>query len=263
MDEKETAKRAKPDTRILWLFFYFLCLYLAVNLMPFSWFIEDPNAVFGCQIGLKALLLAYFIWECSRKENRKLFVINRLTPSALLWIPLLLPCFSNLLYSSFFSGAFVVPEDGFRVVLLFIDDLVVALMEEIIFRGLLYFFFLDLFKSKKKGVVYAILLSSAVFACLHLVNIFSSDPLAVLLQMGYSFVLGLVLCAVYAGGENIILPIVGHFLFNAINDTLSSSFFVFKTDMPYLIWSLLFAVFGLLYATIVFIVMNKRKGNVS
>ncbi|MDY2913633.1 MAG: CPBP family intramembrane glutamic endopeptidase [Candidatus Enteromonas sp.] len=263
MANSKTSNAKKPEMRTLWLLLYFLCLYLAVNLMPFSWFFNNENVIFGCQIGLKTLLLAYFIWECLRKENRKNIGLAHLRGYSLIWVPLLLPCFSNLFYCSFFSGSFVVPSDITHVVLLLVDDLVVACMEEIIFRGLLFSFFCGCFQNKKKGPIYAILLSSPAFASLHLVNFLSSDPLAVLAQIGYSFVLGIILCAVYAGSQNLVLPILGHFLFNAFNDTLPSSFLVFSTEIPYLFWSLAFALFGLLYAGIVFIVMQKRTANVS
>lgn len=263
MSEEGARQNKKSIHRILWLFLYFLCLYLAANLFPFSWILEDPTAMLACQFGIKTILLGYFIFECARKPNRTLLSFKHLGVSSLLWAPLVVLCFSNLFYSLAFSGSFVAPSNGVYVALLFFDDLVVAIIEEVLFRGLLFLYFVQLFPNKKRGDIYALLFSSVAFSLLHLINIFSSDPLTVLLQMGYSLVLGILLCLVYLGSQNMVLPILGHFLFNAINDTLSSSFLCFHTETTYVLWSVGFALIGLLYAIGVTIVMTKRNNRVS
>ena len=178
-------------------------------------------------------------------------------------MPLIVPCLSNVLYAACFSGGFFTTLDAGKAALAFADDLVVAVMEEILFRGFLFMFFLTLFQDKKKGCVYAILLSSIAFGAIHLVNIFSNPPVAVLAQVGYSFLLGVVLSLVYLGSDNFVLPVLGHFLFNALNDTVPSMFSSYSMDVTYYVWSAIIGAVGLLYAIGIAIVMKRRKTHVS
>lgn len=263
MSTADSKTEGKGASRIFWLFLYLLCLYLAVNAIPFARFITSENLCFGLSLGLKALLLGYGVWECARPKNRGLFSFRRLGIKDLLWLPLLIPCLSNLLYAAFFSGNFTPASDGTKAALGFVDDLVVAGIEEILFRGILFTFFHTLFQDKKNGGIYAILLSSVAFGAIHLVNIFSNPPLAVLAQVAYSFLLGLVLSLVYAGSGNFILPVLGHFLFNALNDTVPSTFLFYSMDTTYYLFSAVLGAFGLLYGAGITIVMTKRKPHVS
>ena len=263
MDATNENIQVKGLARIFWLFLYFLCLYLAVNAIPFSRFIPSEHLCLGLSLLAKTLLLGYAVWECFRPRNRALFSFDRLGRKDFLWLPLIVPCLSNILYAACFSGSFFPALDAGKAALAFADDLVVAILEEILFRGILFIFFLALFQNKKNGVVYSILLSSIAFGAIHLVNIFSNPPLAVLAQVGYSFLLGIVLSLAYRGSENFVLPVLGHFLFNALNDTIPSMFSSYSIDVTYYVWSVILGAFGLLYAIGIAIVMERRKTHVS
>lgn len=255
--------QGKGVARIFWLFLYFLCLYLAVNAIPFSRFIASEHLCLGLSLLAKTLLLGYAVWECFRPRNRTLFSFHKLRRNNLLWLPLILPCLSNILYAACFSGSFFPALDAGKAALAFADDFIVAILEEILFRGILFIFFITLFQNKKNGVVYSILLSSIAFGAIHLVNIFSNPPLAVLAQVAYSFLLGAILSLVYLGSGNFVLPILGHFLFNASNDTIPSMFSSYSMDVTYYVWSAILGAFGLLYAVGIAIVMKRRKTHVS
>ena len=263
MDATNENIQGKGVARIFWLFLYFLCLYLAVNAIPFSRFITSEHLCLGLSLLAKTLLLGYAVWECFRPRNRALFSFHKFRRYDLLWLPLILPCLSNVLYAACFSGGFSPTLDAGKAALAFADDLIVAVMEEILFRGFLFMFFLTLFQDKKNGAVYAILLSSIAFGAIHLVNIFSNPPMAVLAQVGYSFLLGIVLSLVYLGSGNFVLPILGHFLFNALNDTIPSMFSSYSMEATYYVWSAVLGVFALLYAVGIAIVMERRKNHVS
>ena len=84
-----------------------------------------------------------------------------------------------------------------------------------------------------------------------------------LAQVGYSFLLGIVLSLSYLGSENFVLPVLGHFLFNALNDTVPSMFLSYSMDTAYYIWNAVLGVFALLYAIGIAIVMKRRKTHVS
>ncbi len=71
----------------------------------------------------------------------------------------------------------------------------VGLLEETVFRGIILPLLLRVFPPTRKGAFWAVISSSALFGALHLINLLSSDPLSVLAQVGYSFLIG-AMCAV-------------------------------------------------------------------
>ena len=69
--------------------------------------------------------------------------------------------------------------------------LCVGLFEELAFRGCIFTFALDNHRKSTLDMFWAIVISSAVFAAIHLVNILAgASPGAVILQLGYSFLIG-------------------------------------------------------------------------
>ena len=94
-----------------------------------------------------------------------------------------------------------------------------AVFEEVIFRGI----FLYNLKKKGHGDISAVLISAAVFAAVHLTNIVGNEALAVLIQAGYSFVIGMVFAAVYLKNGRISQVILAHFLTDLINHIFASS----------------------------------------
>ena len=91
------------------------------------------------------------------------------------------------------TGNARVDAGAFDLVLFAMQAFAVALFEEAAFRGYLFPFILERFS--ERSVFFSTVLSSAVFAAFHLVNIFYGAPGSVLLQVGYTFLIG-GMCAV-------------------------------------------------------------------
>ena len=92
--------------------------------------------------------------------------------------------------------------------------LCVGLFEELAFRGCALMIFLKKRRTTRLGVFMAIFWSSVIFGVVHLVNIFISSPGAVLLQIGYSALIGGLCCMVLLETGNIWLCAVIHALYN-------------------------------------------------
>ena len=91
----------------------------------------------------------------------------------------------------------------------------VASLEELVFRGLLLPALLCRFRHARGGRLSAVLLSSAVFGLSHLANLFfGADPVATLLQVSYSFLVGCVAAVIYLLSARMLLPILFHALYN-------------------------------------------------
>lgn len=83
-----------------------------------------------------------------------------------------------------------------------------AVFEEVLFRGIF------LYNLKKKGSsdLACMLISSILFAAVHLTNIVGMNAVNVGIQFGYSLVIGMVLAAVYLKNRSMLQIIVLHFL---------------------------------------------------
>ena len=89
-----------------------------------------------------------------------------------------------------------------------------ATFEEMLFRGAIFLSLLETKRENGKRIFLAVLQSSLAFALVHLLNLFSSSPAAVLLQVGYSFLLGGMCAYTLLCTRNIVFPIIVHAVFN-------------------------------------------------
>ena len=129
-----------------------------------------------------------------------------------------LPAFAvvinNLPIYSLATGRAIIYKPLWSVFMLAGECLAVGFFEESCFRGVVLLGFL---KGRREGVkdrFVAIALSSAVFGLVHLLNIFNSNPLAVLLQIGYSFLIGAMCSVVLIKTANLWLCVALHAIFN-------------------------------------------------
>lgn len=144
--------------------------------------------------------------------------------SLLFALPLLVIAINNFPFFSLITGDvnFVSLDGYFSLYILAI--LLVALLEEVVFRGLVLSFFVIKFSSnnvENKGKIKnpytlkVIFFSSLVFAVVHIVNLFGGASIgATLMQVGYSFLLGSALSLVMIKTQNIFVPVLIHFVYN-------------------------------------------------
>ena len=130
-----------------------------------------------------------------------------------------LPAFAvavnNFPIYSLAGGLAWVTSPSWRVMLLALECLAVGLFEETCFRGFIFLSFLEKMRGSKAGQFLAIIYSSAVFAIVHLLNIFvGASPIAVILQIGYSFLIGAMCSVILMKTANIWLCVVTHAVFN-------------------------------------------------
>lgn len=100
------------------------------------------------------------------------------------------------------------------IALFALECLCVGAFEEILFRGGLFLVVLEKRRSSKKQIFASVLISSAAFALVHLFNLIDSSPVAVIMQIGYSFLLGCACAFTLLKTRNVLPCIVLHALFN-------------------------------------------------
>lgn len=249
----------KETQNALLSFFYLLCLYLAVQLLPLSRWIPIHWVVTLVKIALEALLILLSIHEI--RKGKMIWPKERI--SFLFSLPFLLVCVSNLLYAWIFR--LPLERGGTEDFLLqTIEYLFSTTLEEMIFRIVLIYCFLLIFEKKKEKKELSLLLSALCFSLMHAINFFGNDPLSVLMQMGYTFYLGVLLGFFALYMDTYLLPSFAHFLFNFLNNTLFSYLFPgVEITLSYVLFSVGIGVLVLLYFIFVYILKVKKKEHVS
>ena len=166
---------------------------------------------FIARFGLSAL----FCWLLYQYGGRKYMIFDRNFPKYLLWA---LPCFMvaiiNFPISALINGkAEVIRTDLLGLYALYVIS--IALLEELIFRGVLLLIVGDFMRGKKYQYLWTALICSAVFSLFHLTNLFEGMGIgAVLLQCLYTFLIGGMLIITMLKTKNIWLCVLIHALFD-------------------------------------------------
>ena len=129
-------------------------------------------------------------------------------------LPAFLVAVNNFPFSTVIKGEAVINSSWQRIALLAIECFAVAYFEEMAFRGVILLGFAEKRRSSRFGLFVSIILSSAVFGAVHLLNVFTSSPIAVIMQIGYSFLIGGMCSVVLLKTSNVWLCVLIHAIFN-------------------------------------------------
>ena len=131
--------------------------------------------------------------------------------------------------------------------------IVLALFEEIVFRVIVYNYFLKIFN---KNII-SIILSSLVFGLFHFVNLRNSSIDECLIQVLYSTCTGCLFCFIYYFCDNFVLCVTSHFLYNLFNLLLFNKFYSGPFDNSFYLWSIIIGILCFVYCLILFIKNEK------
>lgn len=148
-----------------------------------------------------------------RRSGGRVFRPTENRRSMLCLLPAAAVAVNNFPLIGLITGAAVVDAAPTDVLLLAVQSASVGLFEELTFRGFLFPLVLCTFRGCSAFL--PTVLSSAVFAAVHLVNLFSGmSPAAVLLQTGYSFLIGGMCAVVLLKTRCIWLCVLLHGIYN-------------------------------------------------
>lgn len=144
---------------------------------------------------------------------------------SLMAILAVLPAFAvavnNFPFVSFLSGDCGLDAPIGKILIYALFCLSVGVFEEMAFRGCVLMYLLKSRRDSRKGIFMAILWSSVVFGLIHLINLFTSSPGAVLLQIGYSALIGALCSLVLLATKNIWLCVLLHATYNFVGNVVS------------------------------------------
>ncbi len=147
-------------------------------------------------------------------------VLNPLQPPRLRALLFCLPAFAvvinNLPIVALVTGdAYITHGAPVYWVAFALRCLAIGLFEEAAFRGVILLMFAERRHNTRGGLLTSILLSSAVFGLVHVVNLLvGASPIAVLRQIGYSFLIGAMCAVVLFATRNLWLCVLLHTLFD-------------------------------------------------
>ena len=133
----------------------------------------------------------------------------------LIIIPSLVISINNFPIIAYFDGRTELVEPAYTIYIFIIECLSVGFFEEIIFRGLILIVLLQKLPETRKGIVLAVISSSVLFGMIHLLNIFGGSSVNdTLLQVGYSFLMGMMWAIIFLKTKNIWLSMFLHATYN-------------------------------------------------
>ncbi len=150
---------------------------------------------------------------------------------------------------------------GFDAIALYaFQCLCVGLFEELAFRGCIFAFSLDRHRKSTLDMFWAIVISSAVFAAIHLVNIFAgAAPGAVILQLGYSFLIGGMCSVVLLRTKCIWHCVLIHAVYNFCGGVVPKLGGGEIWDTPTIVITAIFSVAVTIYVVAMFLRIDPTK----
>ena len=253
--------KAEAKSKIIkLLFFVFLFLLLSIEVAHAVWnFTDELYLLMSRFVGGGACLL--FMLEFS--FTRVLSPIGNKRPLLyLLTIPGFIIAINNFPFVSFFAGDCRVEPNPNSIAFFALVCFGVGFFEEMAFRGCAFMFILKSRTQSKAKIFLAIFLSSAVFGLIHFVNIFfGASPISVLLQIGYSALIGALCSMVLLLTRNIWCCVILHALYNFCGGIISDYGSGVQWTFAEVIFTAIVAVIVAIYFVILFIKMPLGLAN--
>lgn len=136
-------------------------------------------------------------------------------PTKLLFLlPALIIAVDNFQFASYFAGKMQITDTKATDFLLFAGYcFATGLLEETVFRGVLFTILAERFEKNKMGLTKTVFITSIAFGAAHLLNTFQSGASA-LLQAGYSTLTGLLFAYTLIKTKNLFCCAFAHGLYN-------------------------------------------------
>lgn len=133
----------------------------------------------------------------------------------LVFLPCMAIAINNFPFITFFSGRATIDASPTVIAVYALSQLAVGFFEEVAFRGCIFTVVLQRCKKNRLGAFLAIVISSVIFGIIHALNIFTgANPGAVVLQIGYSFLIGGMCSVVLLKTSNIWYCVILHAVYN-------------------------------------------------
>lgn len=202
---KKLYDKSKIWFALLWIIIY--CVLMSVGDVLSAAVGTDKSITLVIGLSLAVILLC-FLKKNGLFEEYGLCAPRSSLRSMLYYAPILIMLTANLWY-----GVAAV-SDALKAVLYILSMLCVGLLEELIFRGLLFE------AMRKDNVKVAVAVSSITFGIGHIINLINgsgAELLPNLLQVVYATAAGFMFVMMYYKSKSLLVCIVAHGVFNALS----------------------------------------------
>lgn len=221
MKKEKNENLLKYSLNSPWQFALVVLLYLVgavsfpINIFTFfmqGYFSAEMVAILIARL-ICCILPVYLIYSL-HLEN--IFNLKGLLKKALLIIPFLLVSINNFPFIAIFTkNASFTTEKWDAWLFYILAVLSGVLLEELTFRGVILPTLYRKLKNKKNGAFLAVLYTSLLFGAVHLFNLFAgASPISVIMQIGYSFLIGGMCAIALLKTGSFYSAVVLHFIFN-------------------------------------------------
>lgn len=156
-----------------------------------------------------------FVWLLLFFGGKEMLFCNRKTLKGLAWsLPCFMVAFVNYPYSAIANGTATIDRgDLMGLYILYIVG--IALLEEIVFHGVIFVLAKDYLKNKRHAPLLTTIITATLFSLFHLTNLFSGANIGdTLLQCVYTFLIGAMLTVTMLKLNNLWLCFLIHALFD-------------------------------------------------
>ena len=136
--------------------------------------------------------------------------------SLLFTLPPFLVVVNNMpILSMMWGDAYLVHKAPVYLIWFAAECLAIGLFEELAFRGVIFLMFAEKRHTTRKGLFWSLILTSAVFGGVHLVNVLMGAGIGpTILQIGYSFLIGAMCSVVLLKTRNIWICVLLHAIYD-------------------------------------------------
>ncbi|MBQ9080153.1 MAG: CPBP family intramembrane metalloprotease [Clostridia bacterium] len=166
-----------------------------------------------------------------------------------------LPCFAvvinNLPIIALITGSAYLTSPAWYMIWFALECIFIGIFEETAFRGAMFLILLEKRRASTKQIFWVTVASSAIFGCVHLLNLFAGAGIGpTLLQVGYSFLIGGMCAVVLLRTHNIWICAALHAIYDFCGFLLPTLGEGSWWDMPTVIITVALAVAVAVYIVI-------------
>ncbi len=236
----------KKNKTVLMLLIPMISIYVLFNYLPIKTWINSEWKYLTLKLCLYLSMSIFSIIYKKKKDielDRPFCQINYLY-----LIPLLIPCFANLIYM-------LIREEGvdgkFEYIMIY--DLVVdafgSIIEDLLFVDFMIYFLLNNLKCKNQNAI-AVVISGIIFMAAHCYSFLDFSPQVAVLRLVFVALLTMECGYLAIFFDSFLIPVIFHFLFNAINYIIFDFFYYVEVSEIYYAFNFLIAIMASNYVIV-------------
>ncbi len=224
----------------------FILIYMLFNYLPIKGWINNEWIYLSIKLALYVAMSVFIIIYKKKKEielDRPYCEINYLY-----LIPLLLPCFANLIY-------ILIREEGvdgkFEFIMLYdlVVDAVGSIIEDLLFVDFMIYFLLKNLKTKYRKAL-SVVIAGIVFMIAHCYSFLEFPVEVAALRLVFVALLTMECGYLAIFFDSFLIPVSFHFLFNAINYIIFDFFYYVEVSQIYYAFNFLIAIMASSYVIV-------------